>query len=1064
MTRLLLPCLLATLAFPTAAMTGDTTAPLVGPDLVFEERDGFVAVEAEHFHKQTLTSAREWHVTSVHHTPAVQPDGDPPHLAGASGGAYLEILPDTRRTHDDPLVPGENFSNEPGRIGVLHYKVHFTTPGRYYVWVRAYSTGTEDNGLHVGLNGGWPASGRRMQWCEGKNGWRWESRQRTEQEHCGVPHAIYLDVPAPGEHEIQFSMREDGFEFDRFILTTDRAFTPPGDGGPASRVRFGRLPVPPAAQGGATGGARDGRSARRAGQPAAARSAGGAAISGEVKRWHRVSLTFEGPATDEKATPNPFTDYRLDVTFDHPESGDRRTVPGFFAADGDAAESGATSGDKWRVHFSPSQPGEWRWRVSFRSGPDVAMADDVTAGQPWAPLDGRAGTFSVAPSDKQPPDFRARGHLEYVGERYLRFAGDGTRFLKGGVDSPETMLGYEDFDGTFLDRSTGNRPPAPNPPIKLPALVDGLHQFTPHVKDWREGDPTWRGGKGKGLIGGINYLASQGVNSAYFLTMNVNGDGRNVWPWIDPWVQDRFDCSKLDQWEIVFAHMTSRGIQLHVVTQETENDHLLDRGDLGRSRRLYYRELVARFSHHPAITWNMGEENVQSVDQQKAMASWLRRLLPYRQHIVIHNDHWHAKNVRETFDPLLGFEAYTGTSLQDFYWNDVHTHVRHYVRASAEAGHPWVVNADEMGGADFGTLTDTDDPDHDDPRRFGLWGNLMAGGGGVEWYFGWQNNSPHSDLSAEDWRTRERMYRQTTLALDFVQAHLPFHRMVPADDAVVGHGVYGLMAPGEVYALYLPNGNGTRVDLGPHPGAYEIAWFNPRTGGELRRGNITELRGPGLGWTGLPPEDLSRDWLALVRRIPETAPAMQFPADTWQEMRPMALGIVPAGLGHAMNYWRMPTGPDGVNGVVIVRRGVIVHRGPQAERRVPLEQVLQLPLAGGAGIGFGADDGAVSALDLARLGHLVLNEGRWAGRQVVEAAQLAAWRAATDAARVPDGLTRAFYLAGLDGGRARVLVVPEWEMIVVRLATDDDPPDAERVMQTFLRRLGMAVAPLTEGP
>jgi hypothetical protein len=83
---------------------------------------------------------------------------------------------------------------------------------------------------------------------------------------------------------------------------------------------------------------------------------------------------------------------------------------------------------------------------------------------------------------------------------------------------------------------------------------------------------------------------------------------------------------------------------------------------------------------------------------------------------------------------------------------------------------------------------------------------------------------------------------------------------------------------------------------------------------------------------------------------------------------------------------------------------------------------------------------------------------------VVEAAQLAAWRAATDAARVPDDLPQAFYLAGLDRGRARVLVVPEWEMIVVRLATDDDPPDAERVMQTFLRRLGMAVAPLTEGP
>lgn len=806
--------------------------------------------------------------------------------------------------------------------------------------------------------------------------------------------------------------------------------------------------------------------ASAAAQRAAAYLSSGTAISGELERWHRVTLTFDGPETGETATPNPFLDYRLDVTFEHAATGERRTVPGFFAADGNAGETGATAGNKWRVHFSPSQHGDWRWRVAFRGSADVAIADGGSGGTPWAPLDGRTGAFTVSPSRKGAPDFRARGHLEYVGERYLRFAGDGTRFLKGGVDSPETMLGYADFDGTFLDRSTGNRPPAPNNPINLPSLVDGLHRFEPHVKDWREGDPTWRGGKGKGLIGGLNYLASQGVNSAYFVTMSVNGDGRNTWPWADPWVRDRFDCSRLDQWEIVFSHMTRLGIQLHVVTQETENDHLLDRGELGRERKLYYRELVARFSHHPAITWNMGEENVQSSAQQKASASWLRTLLPYRQHIVIHNDHWHAKNLRETFDALLGHEAFTGTALQDFYWPDVHTHVRHYVRASAEAGHQWVVNADEMGGADFGTRTDADDPEHDDPRRFGLWGTLMAGGGGVEWYFGWQNNSPHSDLSAEDWRTRERMYQQTRIALDFFHEHLPFHRMMPADDGVVGHGVYALSAPGEVYALYLPNGNGTRFDLGPHPGAYEVSWFDPRAGGALRAGNITHLRGPGLAWTGWPPDDRSRDWLALVRRVPETAPAIQFPGETWREMDPMSMGIVPAGLGHAMNYWRMHTGPDGVNGVVIVRRGVLVHRGAQAERRVPVESFLEAVAPGETrpDIGFSSEAGGMTALDLARFGHLVLNEGQWAGREVVERRALSAWRLPTTGRRLPDAPEGACFLAGLDRGRARVLVVPEWEMVIVRLATDDDPPDADAVMNAFLRRLGMAVAPLTEAP
>ena len=36
-------------------------------------------------------------------------------------------------------------------------------------------------------------------------------------------------------------------------------------------------------------------------------------ISGKLAKWHKVSLTFDGPETSERATPNPFTDYRLDV-------------------------------------------------------------------------------------------------------------------------------------------------------------------------------------------------------------------------------------------------------------------------------------------------------------------------------------------------------------------------------------------------------------------------------------------------------------------------------------------------------------------------------------------------------------------------------------------------------------------------------------------------------------------------------------------------------------------------------------------------------------------------------
>ena len=181
------------------------------------EQNGYVEVEAEHFIDQTNNTERTWYVidgpSSGH-----QADPDSLEYQTASSGKFVEILPDTRVTHNDELIHGTNFSNKPG-LSVLKYKVRIQNPGKYYVWVRAYSTGTEDNGIHVGIDGEWPESGQRMQWCDGKNRWTWESKQRTEENHCGEPRLIFLEIDEPGIHTIMFSMREDGFAFDKFALS-----------------------------------------------------------------------------------------------------------------------------------------------------------------------------------------------------------------------------------------------------------------------------------------------------------------------------------------------------------------------------------------------------------------------------------------------------------------------------------------------------------------------------------------------------------------------------------------------------------------------------------------------------------------------------------------------------------------------------------------------------------------------------------------------------------------------------------------------------------------------------
>ena len=182
-------------------------------------KNNIISVEAESFLRQEKDEIRSWFKII---SPAIEDS-----IANqASGRAYIHCLPDTRVTAKDKLIAGENFTNTPGEMAVISYNIKVKIPGRYYVWVRCYSTGAEDNGVHVGLNGEWPESGKRMQWCEGKNRWTWAGKQRTEANHCGEPYLIYLDIDKPGRHILQFSMREDGFRMDKIILTTEKLYIP----------------------------------------------------------------------------------------------------------------------------------------------------------------------------------------------------------------------------------------------------------------------------------------------------------------------------------------------------------------------------------------------------------------------------------------------------------------------------------------------------------------------------------------------------------------------------------------------------------------------------------------------------------------------------------------------------------------------------------------------------------------------------------------------------------------------------------------------------------------------
>lgn len=588
---------------------------------------------------------------------------------------------------------------------------------------------------------------------------------------------------------------------------------------------------------------------------AAVPAAGVELVPSAPVQWQTVALTFDGPETSEDATPNPFLDYRMNVSFSHLQSGESRTAQGFFAADGNAAESSAESGAQWRVRFTPPLAGTWVWRAEFRAGPGIALS--AAAGE-TAAFDGESGTFSVAAVPDAAPGFASKGFLGPDGSHYLRFS-NGDRFLKGGADSPENFLGYFEFDGTFDTASHGG---------VASDRGSFLHRYEPHARDWNPGDPTWQGGKGKNIIGALNYLASKGMNSVYFMTYNLDGgDGKDTWVWTAPTVRDRFDVSKLAQWEIVFSHMERLGIAMHLVIQETENDEELGGGpELNDVRKLYLRELAARFGHHLAVIWNLGEENDTPLGDRLQIASYLRQVDPNNHAVTVHT---HGGRSLRSYTGLIGSDLFSATSIQGSMEATNREAVTLRMRTAA-SGSPWAIFHDEQGPASTGVMPDSADPLHDKPRKHALWGNLMGGGSGVEWYFGYEY--PHMDLNCEDWRSRDVMWDQTRYALEFFHQHLPFWEMWPANDLADGRGAYVLAKEGEIYAVYMPEAHRTQMTLAA--GEYRLRWYDPRNGGALKTGDratvkVGEIRmGEDSSVRLTPPSEPSKDWVALLEKLP----------------------------------------------------------------------------------------------------------------------------------------------------------------------------------------------------
>jgi len=143
-----------------------------------------------------------------------------------SGGEAMRALPEWN---------GMTRLNYIGNTAELTYEVNFVTTGAHYVWVRAYSTSSTDDGVaHVGIDDTQGAD--QMINTGDDDEWVWVTDDGT------------INVTSTGVHTISLWMYEDGSRIDKIVLTTNPSYTPTGTG--PSESSQGSSNTPPVADAG----------------------------------------------------------------------------------------------------------------------------------------------------------------------------------------------------------------------------------------------------------------------------------------------------------------------------------------------------------------------------------------------------------------------------------------------------------------------------------------------------------------------------------------------------------------------------------------------------------------------------------------------------------------------------------------------------------------------------------------------------------------------------------------------------------------------------------------------
>jgi hypothetical protein len=207
MIRLLLPVCLVSLALPLSLHAQSA-------GMVFDQPttgDRLVVMEAENAGVNTAAAGDTWTIATLSTSPVAP--------TGYQGASALVCTPNNGSGNDGATA----YINGPR----LSFRVLFRSTGTHFLWIRGRAlddtalTPTQPPGnndsCHVALDGVAIATGYQVSGFVATE-WRW-SRTRNGGN-------ISFNVTTTGVHTVDVYMREDGFLFDRILLSNNAAYAP----------------------------------------------------------------------------------------------------------------------------------------------------------------------------------------------------------------------------------------------------------------------------------------------------------------------------------------------------------------------------------------------------------------------------------------------------------------------------------------------------------------------------------------------------------------------------------------------------------------------------------------------------------------------------------------------------------------------------------------------------------------------------------------------------------------------------------------------------------------------